>query len=182
MKPLSFTTFTLPIIHLFHSPPPSPWVLESSQGKIKAMLFFGGGEVGVNKVYYGQCDSGAFWSSLWRSRSARRAVAYNDCRSVKLYFNTRHFSFTSDVSFCASGPKRRIRVKRAEFFAPFQTEGLFTDQFWSCFEWESFIRGTHCSFYIYFTVWFLDQLKEADNGVIGPVPLVQDAANQDIRE
>ena len=141
MKPLSFTTFTLPIIHLFHSPPPppSPWVLESSQGKIKAMLFFsGGGGVGVNKVYYGQCDSGAFWSSLWRSRSARRAVAYNDCRSVKLYFNTRHFSFTSDVSFCASGPKRRIRVKRAEFFAPFQTEGLFTDQFWSCFEWESF--------------------------------------------
>ncbi|XP_073256252.1 NKAP-like protein [Porites lutea] len=27
-----------------------------------------------------------------------------------------------------------------------------------------------------------DQLKEADNGVIGPVPLVQDAANQDIRD
>ena len=34
----------------------------------------------------------------------------------------------------------------------------------------------------YLTVLFLDQLKEADNGVIGPVPLVQDAANQDIRE
>lgn len=27
-----------------------------------------------------------------------------------------------------------------------------------------------------------DQLKEVDNGVIGPVPLVQDAANQDIRD
>ena len=35
---------------------------------------------------------------------ARRAVAYNDCRSVKLYFDTRHFSITSDVSFCKSGP------------------------------------------------------------------------------
>ena len=72
--------------------------------------------------------------------------------------------------------------EKGEFFAPFQTEGLFTDQFWSCFKWESFIRGTHCSVYIYLTVWFLDQLKEADNDVIGPVPLVQDAANQDIRE
>lgn len=29
---------------------------------------------------------------------------------------------------------------------------------------------------------FLEQDKETDNAVVGPMPLMQDAANQDIRE
>ena len=99
---LLLTTFTLPIIHLSYPPPPPPAPpppkkkfaydllfsispgYQWSQGKIKAMLF--GGE-GVNKVHYGQCDNGEFWCNLSRS-SARRAVAYDDCRSVKLFLLT----------------------------------------------------------------------------------------------
>ena len=93
-----YATSTFPIRHLIcptrPAPPPppsktkcitlvfhSPWVLQSSQGKLKTILmhfFFGGGGGGANKVSYGKCGSGVqhIWLFRWNRVDPALAVSY----------------------------------------------------------------------------------------------------------